>query len=94
MSELRIELLEEAIKLTSGARNDTYGPPTQNMRDTATLFATVTGINLSPEQAALFMVCVKLARLRRTPGHRDSYVDAMAYLGMAYQAHEENKIAE
>ena len=34
---------------------------------------------------ALAMVAVKLARLAKNPGHKDSYVDAAAYLGIAYE---------
>lgn len=89
MTELRIDLLEEAIRLTAGDRNKTYGPPTENMQATADLFFLVTGIRLDAQQAALFNVCLKLARLRKSPGHRDSHVDAMAYLGIAFQAHIE-----
>jgi hypothetical protein len=94
MTELRVELLEEAIRLTAGDRNKTYGPPTENMQATADLFFLVTGIRLDAQQAALFNVCMKLARLRTSPGHRDSHVDAMAYLGIAFQAHVDMKDAK
>lgn len=88
-SELRIDLLEEAIRLTSGDRNKSYGPPTANMQRTADLFALATGKALDAREAAMFNVVLKLARIFQTPGHRDSYVDAMAYLGIAFQAHIE-----
>jgi hypothetical protein len=82
---LRVACLEEAARLTSGDRNRNYGPPVENMTATAAIFNAMTGRDLTAREAALFLVAVKLARLRVTPTHQDSHVDAMAYLGIVYE---------
>lgn len=82
---LRVALLEDAIKLTAGPRNADYGKPLDNMRNTAEIFKGMTGIDMTPEQAALFLVAVKLARLRQTPNHEDSFTDAAAYVAIAFE---------
>ena len=82
---LRVSCLEEAAKLTAGDRDATYGPPVENMQRTADIFNAVTGRDLTATDVALMMVSVKLARLNPSPTHRDSHVDAMAYLGIAFE---------
>lgn len=91
MEPLRQRDLEKAIRLTMGDRNASYGDPVVNMTDTARIFEALTGVRLLPEQVPLFMVAVKLARLRVTPGHEDSIVDAMAYLGIYHECAEARK---
>lgn len=87
---LRVQDLLTAIELTTGDRNSAYGEPVENFSDTVAVFRGITGVDLTPRQGALFMVAAKLARLRTSPDLADTYVDAMAYLGIAHEcgAHE------
>lgn len=82
---LRVVDLEAAAALTAGDRNREYGDPVANYEHTATVFNAITGRDLSAYEAALFMVAVKLARLRTSPTKSDTYVDAMAYLGIVHE---------
>lgn len=82
---LRVADLEHAAYLTRGDRNRDYGEPVENYRHTAEIFNAISGRDLTSHEAALFMVAVKLARLRTAPNLTDSYVDAMAYLGIAHE---------
>lgn len=82
---LRVADLEAAAALTIGDRNKDYGDPVENYRHTAAVFNAIAGRDLSAHEAALFMVAVKLARLRTSPVLADSYIDAMAYLGIAHE---------
>lgn len=82
---LRVACLDTAIQLTAGDRNAAYGEPVENHRHIAAIFAAITGHKLTPRDVALFHVATKLARLAKNSGHQDSYVDAMAYLGIAYE---------
>lgn len=82
---LRAVLLGEAQALTCGDRQGAYGEPVENHRHIAAVFNAATGRDLTAREAALFQVCVKIARLAKNPTHRDSYVDGMAYLGIAYE---------
>jgi hypothetical protein len=82
---LRVSCLNEAIKLTSGDRNVTYGPPVENMQHIADIFNAWTGRDLTAREVAQIHIATKMARTQITPTHRDSYVDNMAYRGIEYE---------
>lgn len=82
---LRVACLETAAELTAGDRNRAYGEPVENHLHIAAIFAAITGHQLSARDVALFHVATKLARLAKNERHQDSYIDAMAYLGIAYE---------
>lgn len=81
----REQLLSEAIRLTCGDRNRTYGDPVENMQHIADIFNAWTGLNLTARHVAQLHVCTKMARRMTTPDHRDSFVDDMAYVGIEYE---------
>lgn len=78
------EILLEAHKLVTTDRQNSYGHPSDDYRKVIEIFAALTGVSLTIEQALLFMVSVKMARLRTNLDngviHHDSLVDAMGYL--------------
>lgn len=84
-------IAQEAMDIVSGARQQTYGHPSKNFQDTARLWSVVLGIEVTPQQVALCMVHLKLAREVFSP-KRDNLVDAIGYL-LAYDAtgEEENE---
>ena len=49
------------------------------------IYQLTTGNVLTPWQAATFMNCLKMARLKHSPGKMDNYVDAMNYTAFAAQ---------
>lgn len=79
------EIVVEAFDLINGKRQADYSHPLDDYTKVRDLFEATTGISITVEQAILFMVCVKLARLRtnleKDVLHRDSLVDAIGYLG-------------
>ena len=79
------EILLEAHKLITGARQDAYSHPADDYGRTVAIFNAITGNKLTALDGILFMVCVKLSRLahERKTGvhHRDNIVDAAGYLG-------------
>jgi len=77
-------IAEEAADLVSGDRQAAYGHPYDNFLETARLWSVVLGMNVTPEQVALCMVQVKLAREINVP-KRDNLVDAIGYL-LCYDA--------
>lgn len=74
-----ITVLEEAQELVYGARGANYGHPYDDYRRTVDAFRALTGLELTPEQGAMFMVCVKLSRESHRP-KRDNRVDGAGYL--------------
>jgi hypothetical protein len=84
-------ILSEAEHLTTQDRNDSYGHPSHGYGRVSAAFNSLTGHDISTEEAILFMVCVKLAREAYKP-KRDNRVDAAGYLNcldMAVQARDQ-----
>lgn len=71
-------VLEEANRLTSRDRNQSYGHPREDFTRTAALWSAVLGCRVTPEQVALCMIQVKVSRLCHAP-KRDSVVDIAGY---------------
>ena len=85
MTSSGADALLEAYALITGPRQTAYSHPADDYARTVAIFKAITGIELTTQQAILFMVAVKLSRLAHnlTQGnlHRDSLVDAAGYLG-------------
>lgn len=79
------EILTEALNLITGPRQKQYDHPYQDYSKVVEIFEAFTGHRLTVHEALLFMVSVKMARLRtsmeRGEIHHDSLVDALGYLG-------------
>lgn len=79
------DILLDAYALITGARQAAYAHPIEDYTKVTDIFHSLTGIRLSLEQGILFMVSIKLARLRTNMDdgrtHWDSLVDAAGYLG-------------
>ena len=87
MKPIDNSIAQEAMDIVSGARQQTYGHPSKNFEDTARLWSVVLDIEVTPQQVALCMVQLKLAREIFAP-KRDNLVDAVGYL-LAYDATKE-----
>lgn len=89
------EILLEAHRLVNQDRQANYGHPADDYRCVTEIFDALTGIKLNPRDALLFMVSVKLARLRTNFDggqlHYDSLLDAIGYLTCINMVHEVNK---
>ena len=84
-SAAQVGVLEEAAVLTSTTRQNVYGHPLDDFSKTTGMLNALfkrklkSGEKFEPEDLPLIMICVKLARLEQTPGHRDSIVDICGY---------------
>lgn len=78
------DILLDAYDLVVGDRQAAYSHPSDDYAKVTAIFKALSGVELTIEQALLFMVSVKFARLRtnldRDILHRDSMVDAAGYL--------------
>ena len=61
------------------SRGKTYGAVRSNHERIAAMWSVTVGKKVTPEQVAMMMVQVKLARLMETPDHTDSWVDIAGY---------------
>ncbi len=78
------EFLEKALMLVD-VRGEEYGDLDENFERIISIFDAMTGIGLTCHEAALFLVAVKMARLKTSPDKADTYADAINYLAFAGQ---------
>jgi hypothetical protein len=74
---------QEAATLVSGDRERTHGDKMQNHLNIATLWTAYLGVPVTPHQAAMMMVLLKVARTKLGSLNRDDYVDMAGYAGVA-----------
>ena len=74
-------LLKRATNVLAD-RSKAYGDPRQNMAAIAARWSVTLGHPVTPAQVVLCMLDLKLARLRRDPGHQDSMVDVIGYAAL------------
>ena len=60
-----------------------YGEPVANHLRIASLWAAYLGYPVEPHEVAICMALVKLSRISEQATHKDSYEDAICYLGIA-----------
>ena len=78
----RERILADAAALICGDRQAQYGAPADNFARIAAGWAVIIGKPVTPDQVALCMAWLKIARLVNGP-HMDSYTDGAAYLALA-----------
>lgn len=80
-------MLHHAADIIAGARQNDYGDKLQNFSQIAMLWQGTLAAKLSPyvritpEDVALCMMQVKIARLAKSPDHKDSILDVAGYAG-------------
>lgn len=80
-------MLHQAQDLIQGQRQADYGDKLQNFSQIAMLWQgtlahkLAPGQTITPEDVALCMIQVKIARLAKSPDHKDSIMDTAGYAG-------------
>jgi hypothetical protein len=77
------DVLEEALRLTTGDRNNSYGPPTQDFGRTAAMWSAILGCEVKAKQVALCMIALKLSRATWA-SKRDNWTDIAGYARCGY----------
>ena len=72
-------LLDEAYALVTGDRQKAYDHPARNFDRIARLWSVALDKEITPEDVAVCMILVKIARQVHAP-KRDNIVDAIGYL--------------
>jgi hypothetical protein len=78
----RGEILQEAARLTAKDRQKIYGDPRTNHCRIADLWTTYLAQQITPQEVAICMALVKVARLMETETE-DSFIDLAAYASIA-----------
>jgi hypothetical protein len=71
-------ILEEAMRITSGDRQNQYGAADQDFARTAQMWSALKGVEFTTEEVAAFQICVKLSR-NTHQSKRDNWVDVAGY---------------
>lgn len=81
----RFDFLDKAAELTGGDRNLAYGAPWTNHDRIARFWSNYLGMTVTPEQVAVCMVLLKVARLMERSGSEatDTFTDLTAYSAIA-----------
>ena len=106
----RQQMLETATNLTCGDRNESYGPPFDNLSDCAALWTSYLNtkyrntslaprpwqrlFELDAEDVAWMMSLVKMTRSFQKGYHPDNYVDSAAYSAIAGECREQIEAGE
>jgi hypothetical protein len=77
------EITDKASKLVSGDRNETHGDVTENHANIARLWSGYLEHGVSPQDVAMMMVLLKVARTKLGAFNEDDFVDAAGYAGVA-----------
>jgi hypothetical protein len=76
--EQESDVLLEALRITRGDRQATYGPPDQDFRRTAAMWTALFGHQFEPKDVALAMILLKASR-QVHQRKRDNWVDIAGY---------------
>lgn len=81
-------IFEEAERLLTTDRQDSYGNPDETARRVGMVWAGILGRGepIPPHQVHAMMACLKLVRGVRNPTHMDSWIDGVAYTALAYKS--------
>lgn len=73
-------LASEALLLVNGDRQKDYGNPKDSFNRIAGLWSAYLGCHVSAKDVARMMTLLKISRLKSTPDHEDSMIDAIGYI--------------
>ena len=75
----RKRVLIEAEKCVCGKREQDYGTPEDSFNLIAKLWTAYMGVEFNPVDVSMFMVMLKVARIKSGGGTMDSFVDGCGY---------------
>lgn len=86
-AEIDEDVLHEAYRLTTGDRNNSYGPPTQDFSRTAAMWSVILGCEVKAKHVALCMIALKLSRASWA-SKRDNWTDIAGYARCGYMCEQ------
>jgi hypothetical protein len=76
---IRSSILNEANGIVNGARANVYGGPEDSFKTIGQLWGVYLNKVINPADVAAMLALMKVARIRQSPNHRDSWVDIAGY---------------
>ena len=91
----RIEVLREAATIIAGDRDIQYGGPEQNFTRIAKIWSVILNYEITPEDVAMMMVGLKVARYASKSGFQaDTWRDIAGYAGCGFEVGMPNEQSE
>lgn len=84
--EQRRTILLEAEEAVCSDRNKHYGDPEDNFEDIAKLWTAYKNVTFTRGDVAVFMMLVKIARMKTSPDLNDHWVDIAGYAACGWPA--------
>ena len=78
----RSEILDTAKEYVTKDRADTHGDAESNFELIAVYWSAHLDVGIGPDDVAIMMTLMKLARAKANPGHADNWVDGCGYLAL------------
>lgn len=75
----RAETLDRAKQCVCSQRENEYGSPEDNFRSIADFWTAYKGVDFTPNDVAMMMALLKIARIKTGCATEDSYVDLAGY---------------
>ena len=88
----RFDLLD-AAKVAVRDRGEEYGSPWENHERIAVMWTAIMGVQFEPEQVALCLAALKIARLSHNRDHQDSWKDLAGYAAVGSECLHERENA-
>lgn len=85
----RVDILQDAIEITSKDRQNTYGKPEKNFEQIAAYWTIYLSnrlgyhVTVAPYDVSIMQSLLKIARTTSSPMHMDNYKDGAAYFAIA-----------
>ena len=78
----RSDILDTAKQYINVDRADTHGDAESNFELIAVYWSAHLDAGIGPEDVAIMLTLMKLARAKANPGHADNWVDGCGYLAL------------
>jgi len=79
----REEILQAAIQCVTKDRQATHGKPENSFADIAYLWSWYKGIEFTPQETAVMMALMKMARIKGNHTNDDNFIDLSGYCALA-----------
>lgn len=79
----RKQILEKAIDCVTGQREQDYGSPENSFHNIAVLWSVYTDVSITPEDVAMMMILLKVARAMNGQPINDNFIDIAGYAACA-----------
>ena len=76
---IRKQLLEKAIEITVGKRDQDYGSPGANFLMASRMISAYLGWEVKPYEVAIILMTLKICRIKASPQKADNWLDIAGY---------------